>query len=136
MLKILSIEDSKCERMLLAQIFGKLAPDMELELAVNFTAGMRVLKEKQYDLILMDLHTGDESSPEKDVRSVLGQSRGAPVIVLSGADYSNGVAEQCLLAGADDYFDKALVNEDADVLIRSIRKTILRAQGKKRHATA
>jgi len=101
MKKILIIEDNRDVNQLLAETLLK--EGYQVETAFDGIAGSKVLKEREFDLLLLDIML-----PYKSGDEILKELRGfsdMPVIILSAKDMI-GTKIDLLKLGADDYITK------------------------------
>jgi len=99
--KILIIEDNRDVNQLLAETLLK--EGYQVETAFDGIAGSKVLKEREFDLLLLDIML-----PYKSGDEILKELRGfsdMPVIILSAKDMI-GTKIDLLKLGADDYITK------------------------------
>ncbi|WP_300604960.1 response regulator [Niabella sp.] len=102
---ILVVEDNEMNRLLLAQLLK--GWQIGFEMAPNGSEAIRLLKEKQYDLVLMDIQM-----PEMDGYTATAVIRNelqctVPVIAMT-ANALTTQKEKCLHAGMNDYISKPL----------------------------
>ncbi|MCF3107450.1 response regulator [Niabella sp. CC-SYL272] len=103
--KILVVEDNEMNRLLLAQLLKSW--QVGFEMAFNGSEAIRLLKEQQYSLVLMDIQM-----PEMDGFTTTAVIRNElhltlPVIAMT-ANALTSQKEQCLNAGMDAYISKPL----------------------------
>lgn len=127
-IRVLLIEDNEADYLLTRAILamaGQKATvcrnDFELMWADGLSSGLVELKEKTFDVILLDL-----SLPETDglntFHQVQSTAPNVPIVVLTGLD-DESLAVQALHEGAQDYLVKG---RTSDFLPRSIRYAIER----------
>ncbi len=123
--RVLLIEDNLADSRLVQELLRDAAADeFEVAAVTDFVSAARALKEQSFDALLLDLGLPDGEGLELVGRAL----RGAPdsaIIVLTGRD-DDGLAEQALRAGAQDYVLK--VNMDGAVLTRALRYGLVRRQ--------
>ena len=106
--RILLVEDSVTNQLVASEILKLMG--CETDIAENGCEAVDAVKEKEYDLILMDCQMpvmdGFEATTEIR-RHEQGQNAGTriPIIALTG-NVVQGVQEQCQAAGMDDYLSK------------------------------
>ncbi len=118
---VLLAEDNEVNQMVVEELLGQW--HFNIEVAENGQEAVDMLKEKHYDLILMDVHMpeldgysaakmirDDMPSPKKDI----------PIIAMTAAAM-DGEAEKCLAAGMNDYISKPF---DKNILYEKIVKLI------------
>lgn len=105
-LKILLVEDNNINRMLIMKLFEK--TDLIVEQAENGAEAVQAYRNKQYDLILMDLQmpvmgglaaTGEIRKIEQET------GRHVPIIAMT-ANAMKEDREACMSAGMDDFITK------------------------------
>ncbi len=121
----LQIEDSKIDAMLLADALHR-SPlaTFELDHVERLHLGQEKLKEKSYDIVLLDLDLPDSKGLET-FQQIKTTYPGLPIVVFSGNADEN-VAIQAVQNGAQDYIVKGQASWDWAV--RSIFYAIERAQ--------
>jgi signal transduction histidine kinase len=116
---ILLVEDNPTNQKVVQSILKRL--DQKADLANNGLEAIRAVKNKRYDLILMDVHM-----PEMDGFNATRQIRQKefdghrPKIVALTADVLKGEREKCLDCGMDDYATKPVKIEVLRKIIESI----------------
>lgn len=104
-MRVLYIEDSVSDADLARRTLGRTAPEIELEVAMTLTEGLRQLtKPDLYDLLLVDLSLPDGSGLEA-LASVRVQRLPTAVVILTGSDDQDS-AITALKASADGYLIK------------------------------
>lgn len=108
-LNILIAEDNPVNRMLAERVLGKLG--YKPEAATNGLEVIDAVREKCYDIILMDVQMPEMDGLEaaRKIRSGNGRQ---PVIVAMTANAMQGDREICLNAGMDDYISKPVKLEE------------------------
>jgi PAS domain S-box-containing protein len=104
--RVLIAEDNSVNQLLMKRIMEKL--NMEADLAENGERALRMLEEKEYDLVLMDMQM-----PEMDgymateyIRKGESQVKSAMPIIAITANSSIEDAKKCFKAGVNDYISK------------------------------
>ena len=122
---VLLIEDNEDDAELIREALSEHSShSFTLNWAGTLEAGFVKLAQNQVDAILVDLSLPDSQGLETLDR-VRAQAHEAPVIVLTGLD-DDGVAEESLLRGAQDYLVKGRLTGDA------LRRAIRYAMGRHR----
>jgi signal transduction histidine kinase/DNA-binding response OmpR family regulator len=107
-LRILIAEDNPINRKVLEGMLRSL--DIETDSVADGPSVLEALKDKAYDLILMDCQMpgldGDEVT--RIIREGREGDVGQPVVVAITADVSEGHRERCLAAGMDDFLTKPI----------------------------
>jgi signal transduction histidine kinase len=116
--RALLIEDNPDDACLLEEALNE-AKDASIELVhvEQLNDAAKLLKEKAFDVILLDLSLPDSRGIETVLR-MQSEAPAVPIIVLTGLDDDN-VALQAVRAGAQDYLVKGEIN--ARSLVRAIR---------------
>ncbi len=123
--RLLLVEDNPGDVRLI-QEYLKDVPLVNVELGVVDTLekAQKMLKEGNFDLVLLDLGLPDSAGLDT-VAEVIAKVPSIPVVVLTGLS-DDERAMEAINRGAQDYLAKDLVN--TNVLIRSIRYSIQRKQ--------
>ena len=118
-IQILLVEDNEADARLLQEIFIDVGKDFLYQIThVNeLKKALKKLKEKSYDVILLDLTLPDSHGLNTLIQLQLESSQ-TPVIVLTG-DTDESASLKALEMGAHDYLVK--MNVDSELLKRSIR---------------
>lgn len=90
---------------------------IELEQADRLSAGLRLLSDQSFDVILLDLRLPDSRGLDT-LRSVYEHSPDVPIVVMTGLNVDE-LGTEALQAGAKDYLYK--YDLDTDALVRSIQ---------------
>jgi CheY-like chemotaxis protein len=122
-LSILVVEDDKINQEV-AKIFLKRI-GCEAAFAGSATEALESLKQRKYDLILMDCQLPGKDGLEltNEIRAEEPSDRRTPIIAMT-ANAIQGDREACLAAGMDDYIAKPL---DPSTLLSTIRSVIGRS---------
>ena len=114
---MLCVEDKKELRESLKNQF--VAEDFDVDTAEDGDVALEMLKEKVYDIVLLDL-----KMPRMDGKTVLKEmkniGRFPHVIMLTGVD-DVATAMECVKLGAEDYITKPY---DPDELLHVVIKTL------------
>ena len=123
--KILLIEDSATDALLLTKYFEKLENDkFDVIRAKLLSEAINYLQKRDFDLILLDLSLPDSSGLES-IRKIQNLTAETPIIVLTGMDREE-IALQTLREGVQDYIVKGQIF--GSLLLRSINHAIERKQ--------
>jgi CheY-like chemotaxis protein len=122
-LRVLLVEDTPFNQLLAMELLKKYIKDVETDVAENGLIALEKIKEKTYDLVLMDVKmpvmNGIEAT--KKIRSMDGEYyRKLPIAGLT----ANAIPQQialCLEAGMDECITKPI---NADELVYKISKLI------------
>jgi signal transduction histidine kinase/ActR/RegA family two-component response regulator len=112
---ILLAEDNDVNQLLVETLLGKW--NYNVEVAENGRIAFEMLKEKNYSLVLMDVHMPELDGYEttRKIRNELDSPKKNIPIIAMTASALKGEAEKCIEAGMDDYipkpFDKHLLYE-------------------------
>jgi CheY-like chemotaxis protein len=119
-LRILAVEDHSVNQRLVTRMLEKLGHRPEV--AENGVEALAALRERPFDLVLMDCQMPEMDGFETTRRLRQGeagvQNADLPVIALT-ANAMSGDRERCLAAGMNDYLSKPL---QADALDRALRR--------------
>ncbi len=117
---IVYVEDNLSNLKLVDRLLTRL-PNIRLIPAMNGILALELVRERQPDLVLLDLHL-----PDLHGREVLRQLRadpvtaGIPIVVLS-ADATPAQVEHLMAEGADGYLTKPI---DVETLLETVLKTL------------
>jgi len=105
----------------------------QVDLAENGEQAVEAYKQKDYDLILMDVQMpvmdGYEATKTiRDLENSKSETKGIPIIAMT-AHALKGDKEKCLKAGMDDYIPKPLRRKE---LLAMVDKCVLKARGERR----
>lgn len=120
-LRVLLVEDSIADAAFAERALEVSDGEFDVTITGSLDAGIGCLADG-FDAILLDLTLPDSAGSETVVRMRAAASN-VPIIVLTSAD-SDGIADRCLLAGADAYRQKGRLapTELGDVLNRAIER--------------
>lgn len=104
-MKLLFIEDDAMNRRVVKDMLD--VAGVEMDEADGARAGLRLIEDGDYDLVLMDLRMPGMDGMEAiaELRKRDDKKAKLPVIVLT-ADAAAGLREKCIAAGADDVLFK------------------------------
>ncbi len=113
---ILIAEDNLVNQQVILHILKKLGYDADV--AENGSEVLRMFKEKEYDLVLMDMQMPEMDGLEATqlIRSTI---KNQPVIIALTANTMQGDDDKCIEAGMNDYLSKPIKLED---LILKLKK--------------
>ena len=121
--KILIVEDKKEDIFLVEHEIKRVWPDSVVEYAISVRDGFELIKQKKYDLIILDLNLPDGFGPATvaDVRKAVGANM--PIIVLTELLTSITI-EESLKNGANDVLPKSKIRDAAfrDSMRQQIKK--------------
>jgi len=110
--KLLLVEDNHTNRLVSVAMLNKLGYNVDI--AVNGQEAVTILKNKNYDLIFMDLQMpvlgGLEATRIIRDKTKKVKNHEIPIIAMT-ADAMKGDREICLKAGMDDYIPKPIESE-------------------------
>lgn len=115
-IKIMVAEDNMINQTVIEGILGKMG--YEITLADDGEIAMEQLRQSPCDLIFMDIQmpNKDGLTATKEIIETYGQNK-RPVIIAMTAHAMNGVREEYLSAGMDDYISKPFKLEDLEKAI-------------------
>ncbi len=93
----------------------------EIEIVDNGVQVLSIIKQKSYDLILMDAHMPhmDGFATARAIRSFERKNkRDAIIIIALTADISPGIQEHCTSVGMNDYLAKPFFIDDLDNMLK------------------
>jgi DNA-binding response OmpR family regulator len=105
--RILIIEDDEDYQRLVNAVLARSEEAFEVRNALNLAEGIKLLKQFNPEVILVDLNLPDSTGYETFLH-VQAQADGVPIIVLTGLD-DDHMALQAVKDGAQDYLVKSLI---------------------------
>jgi two-component system, sensor histidine kinase and response regulator len=118
-LQILVAEDNLINQQVILHILSKLG--YQPEIAENGVQTLEMAKEKEYDLILMDMQMPEMDGLEA-TKIIRGSFSKQPIVIALTANTMQGDEEHCLQAGMNDYLGKPIVLEE---LVQKLEKWAL-----------
>jgi len=119
-LQVLVAEDHPVNREYMAALLETLGH--EAHFSVNGEEAVRALKERRYDVVLMDLHMpvldGEEAT--RVIRTLPDAGRSTVPIVALTADAFAETRERCLLAGMNDFLAKPVSPQKLAATLRRL----------------
>ncbi|HSE83342.1 MAG TPA: response regulator [Thermodesulfobacteriota bacterium] len=123
-IRILLIEDNPGDVRLIRELLSEAKGiRFKMESAGSLTKGLKLLAEKEFDMVLLDLALPDCRGLEV-LEKVLVQAPTVPIVLLTGTFDEESLAIKALRKGAEDYLFKG--NIDGNLLTRSIKYAIER----------
>ncbi|HEX8165123.1 MAG TPA: PAS-domain containing protein [Beijerinckiaceae bacterium] len=124
-LKVLVVEDNRVNQRVATGILAGMGHAADL--ASNGLEAVRRVKEKAYDLVLMDMQMPQMDGLEatRAIRAMDGPAAGVPIVAMT----ANALAsdrEACLAAGMNDFITKPV---DRRKLERAVAQTMVREAG-------
>lgn len=120
-LKVLLVEDNEVNQHLVVSFLDRRG--FKIEAAGNGVEALQMLRQQDFDLILMDAHLPEMDGFEATKRIRAGEAgtlaQGLPIIALT-ASAVTGERERCLGVGMTDFMTKPV---DLDLLEKTIRAT-------------
>lgn len=115
---VLLIEDNSTNQMVARKMLER--NNIEVLCAKNGLEGLEKVKEKNFDLVLMDLQMPEMDGYEttKNIRGLDREKSKIPIVALTAAAMV-GEKEKCLKAGMNDYLSKPV---NYDLLIKTVNK--------------
>ena len=112
-LKILIVEDAYFNQMLARELLKKHIEGVETDIAENGAVALVKIREKPYDLVLMDVKMPvmDGYEATRIIRQMPGEIRHVPILALT-ANAIPEQLEQCRAAGMDDCITKPIDSEE------------------------
>lgn len=119
-LRILLAEDNLINQKLAIMVLKRLG--YQIEIAGNGRIAVEMLKEKAFDVILMDVQMPEMDGLEatKYIRNSDGHQ---PVIIAMTANAMPEDREECIAAGMDDYISKPI---NLEVLVKTLEKAAVK----------
>jgi signal transduction histidine kinase len=123
---VLIVEDDEGDYTLTHGLLRRTAGEFVVTWADRLEATLAALREKPFDVILLDLNLPDSTGWDT-LDTVLRQAPVTALIVLTGRD-DEQTGEQAVHRGAQDYLVKSHLTESPHLLVRSIRYAIQRCR--------
>jgi len=119
--KIIYIDDDATNRALLRDMLE--IENIAVDEAGDARTGLKMIDERDYDLIFMDLRMPDMNglTAIRQLRAGGARQKSVPIIVVT-ADPSDGVRSLCRNAGATDFLDKPISMEKLFEMVGAFRK--------------
>ena len=119
--KIIYIDDDATNRALLRDMLE--IENIAVDEAGDARTGLKMIDERDYDLIFMDLRMPDMNglTAIRQLRAGGARQKSVPIIVVT-ADPSEGVRSLCRNAGATDLLDKPISMEKLFEMVGAFRK--------------
>lgn len=125
-IRILLIEDNPGDARLLRELLKEIkSGQFELAHADHLAAGLELLAQESFDILLLDLGLPDSNGLDT-LTQTQSQAPHVPVILLTGLD-DEALALEAMRGGAQDYLLKGEL--DSRMLARTIRYAIERKRG-------
>jgi CheY-like chemotaxis protein/HPt (histidine-containing phosphotransfer) domain-containing protein/anti-sigma regulatory factor (Ser/Thr protein kinase) len=115
-LRVLVVEDNETNQIVVRQIIEKTGHAVEI--AGDGATALKVVRERAFDVILLDLHLPDMSGfvVASAIRALPALRRDTPIIAVT-ADVMGDVAQRCRAAGMDGYLAKPYRVRDLSALL-------------------
>jgi signal transduction histidine kinase/CheY-like chemotaxis protein len=122
-IRVLLVEDNPGDARLLRELLKEAGgSQFDLVHVDRFGEALRVLKQEQFPVVLLDLSLPDAQGLD-NISRLNSHLEGTPIVVLTGLN-DEDVAVKALQQGAQDYLIKGQV--DGQLLVRSLRYAIQR----------
>lgn len=118
MVKILHVEDSRIAHTVVTKLFMEKGLEYAVEWAATVSEAMKMLGEKQYDLLLLDYLLPDGTGID-----LLEKAKDTPVVFFTGKG-SERIAAQVIKQGAYDYVVKDLDGAYMEILPSVIERAL------------
>jgi signal transduction histidine kinase/CheY-like chemotaxis protein/HAMP domain-containing protein len=120
-LQVLVVEDNSLNKITIMKSLGKMG--YPVTLAGDGLEAISYLKQQHFDLVFMDLHMPklDGIGATKLIRQEMADS---PYIIAMTADITQGVRQECLDAGMNDYVSKPVTFNDLVSAVKRASKSI------------
>ena len=121
-LKVLVVEDNSLNRIAALKSLKKMG--CSVTLAGDGLEAISHLKQQHFDLVFMDLHMPqlDGIGATRLIRQEA--SDDSPYIIAMTADMTQGVREECLDAGMNDYISKPVTFKELDLAVKRALKSM------------
>jgi len=115
-IKILLVDDSKINRIVVTKLLGKLG--YKIDIAENGLEAVKIVGEKDYDLVFMDIQMPEMDGYEATTNIRLNEKdKKHTLIIAMTAHAMRGDKEKCLECGMDDYISKPVKKETLENII-------------------
>lgn len=102
--RVLVVEDNMTNQMIAKELLSPLG--LSIDQAYNGQEAIDMVNAQKYDLLLMDLHMPVMNGLE--ATTIIRQTHDMPIVAMT-ADAIEGVKEECLIAGMNDFISKPFV---------------------------
>ena len=122
-MRVLYVEDDSMNRRVVKDMLA--VAEVEIAEAEDGEAGLAMIDNQRFDLILMDLRMPgmDGLTAIRQIRARTDEVRSIPIIVVT-ADTSLDIRERCVAAGADDLLRKPVA---MNLLFEAIGQVLARS---------
>ncbi|TLS65638.1 response regulator [Mariprofundus erugo] len=126
MLQMLVIEDNPGDQRLIREyLYDAGRTEITADFAATLAEGKRLLAERRYRIVVLDLNLPDSGEGDKTLDSILQIANGIPVVVMTGiSDEEYGLS--LISKGAQDFIVKGQVNGSG--FLRALRHAMERAR--------
>ncbi len=131
--KILLIEDDDDDFVLFEAALSKHSKLFELTWAKSFGEGIQLMQDSAFDVCIFDYYLGAHTGLDA-IREAIKLGFSGPLIMLTGARYSEKIDEEALSNGADDYISKSEITPS--LLKRTLMFNIQRKETEHRYRTS
>lgn len=122
-LRILLIDDDEVDRMAVVRALVGSAAEMELEECDLGRRGLELIRDGNYDCVLLDYHLPDLSGLEL-LDTVRGGDGPVPAVIVMTGEGNEMVAVEAMKRGASDYLPKKRIEPEA--LLKAVRGAVER----------
>jgi CheY-like chemotaxis protein len=122
-MNILIVEDNIINQKLIVRILKILGE--EVDIANNGVEALIAVREKKYDIILMDIQMPEMDGYEatRRIRTDVPKVN-QPVIIAMTANALQGDREKCIEVGMDDYMSKPILIDEVKRIVKKWYETI------------
>jgi len=106
--RVLVVDDNEVNRLIAGELLDEAG--LTVDMAVNGKEAVEAVKNRDYDLVLMDIQMSEMDGYEA-ARTIRNARNSVPIVALT-AKAMAGERELCLAAGMDDFVSKPFVPED------------------------
>ncbi len=113
-IKILLVEDNQFNQMVAVDTLEELVKGISIDIAENGNEALDRMKEKDYDVILMDIQMPEMDGFEAtlQIRKIFPEPKNKTSIIAMTANVTKDEVDKCFEAGMDDYIAKPFVPQD------------------------
>lgn len=122
--QVLLAEDNPVNQKVAVHMLAKLG--YQVDIAGDGVQALAALRRQRYDIILMDVQMPEMDGMEasRQIRQIWPSPPERPWIIALTANAMQGVREQCLAAGMDDYITKPIKIEELAAALRRVRRVV------------
>ena len=117
MKRVLVVEDENAQRETLYYLLKSYIPEVEFDICENGDDAIKKFAEREYFLVIVDLHLGKGGLQGRDVIGTVRKTSNVPIIVITGTEYPFHSQEYKSLK-VQEYNKKPIKASDLEKLVR------------------